>query len=138
MQRRSLNSAGVRLFKLDYSRVLRMLKEYAQRCINNGAETVILVGSLAKGNYTAFSDADVIIIVSESRERPIDRAARYIDPTLPIDVEPRVYTREEIIRLAEDRAKLVEELVEHGVILAGSKQIIMEIRKTYQGGGRHA
>ena len=42
--------------------ILKALKAYAKRALEKNVKAVILIGSLAKGNYTAFSDADVVII----------------------------------------------------------------------------
>ncbi len=57
-----MSFVGIRLFKLDYKRVMTKLEEYARKALMKGARTVILVGSLARGDYTAFSDADVVIV----------------------------------------------------------------------------
>jgi len=128
MQRKSSSSAGVKLFKLDYSRVIGMLKKYAEECINKkGAELVILIGSLARGDYTAFSDADIVIVVPKSDKRPVDRIKDFIDPYLPIDIEPRVYTEEELKRMAAKGAKIVREILKHGILLAGSQSLLNKL-----------
>lgn len=72
---RSWSTAGARFFKMDYERVLKRLVEYAEKTVARGAKAVILVGSLARGDYTAFSDADIIIISDEVSENPIKRAS---------------------------------------------------------------
>jgi predicted nucleotidyltransferase len=60
------------------------------------AVAVILIGSLNRGDYTAFSDADIVIVVrNDYPEKFLDRVTDFTDPTLPIDVEPRVYTENE-------------------------------------------
>ncbi|MEM3740693.1 MAG: nucleotidyltransferase domain-containing protein, partial [Candidatus Korarchaeum sp.] len=56
---------------MEYEGVLKRLVDYAERAVARGAKAVILVGSLARGDYTAFSDADIIIISDEVPENPI-------------------------------------------------------------------
>jgi len=103
---------------------MRELREYAQKALLKGARAVILIGSLARGDYTAFSDADVVIIVDEAPDRPQDRVLDFLDPTLTLDVEPRVYTAEEFLRMAREGGRLVKEIVEHGKLLAGDGGLI--------------
>jgi len=122
----------VRVFKIDYNKVLKELKNYANEKIKEGALAIILIGSLARGDYTAFSDADLVIIVENDKRRPIDRLIGYIDPTLSIDVEPRVYTYNEMIKMAYRKDKLIKEIIEYGILLAGDRSIIDELRKYYE------
>ena len=61
----SSSSAGLRVFRLEYELVTRKLREYAERAVERGALAVVLVGSLARGDYTAFSDADVVVVVRD-------------------------------------------------------------------------
>lgn len=135
MQRRSSSSAGVKFHKLDYERVLEVLRRYAENLVSEGrARAVILVGSLAHGDYTAYSDADVIVVVDRAAERPIDRLAEYIDPTLPIDIKPRVYTRSEILRMAREGRRIVDEVLRYGKLLAGDRSVVEKLRRAYRGG----
>jgi len=97
---------------------------------------VVLIGSLARGDYTAYSDADVVIIIRESRLNPVDRIVEYLDPTLPIDLEPRVYTVEEIIRMAVERRRIVKEIIEYGRILGGDERIIDDLKRIHRGDQR--
>jgi len=108
-----------KLFKLDVEKVLAELREYALRAVERGALAVVLIGSLARGDYTAFSDADVVVIVAEDKRRPVDRVADFLDPTLSVDVEPRVYTVEELRAMAARGSRIVEE-IRRGVVLAGA------------------
>ena len=129
MRRRSWSSAGVRFFELDYERVIRELREYAEGAVAREARAVILIGSLARGDYTAFSDADVLIISDRVPERPVDRIAEFLDPTLPIDLEPRVYTSEEFLRMAREGRRVVREAVEYGILLAGDEEVLREAKE---------
>lgn len=132
MQKKSLNTAKVKFFKLDYNEVMKRLKQYAEKAIEKGAKSVILIGSLARGDYTAFSDADVVIISDNVPKNPIERLKDFIDPTLPIDVEPRVYTTEEFIKMAGERKRIIMEVVSYGKVLAGDKKIIDLVKEIMQ------
>ena len=138
MRRKSWDSVGIRLFKLDYEKVMEELTEYAREALRKGARAVFLVGSLARGDYTAFSDADVIVIMDEAAERPMDRIKAFIDPGLSIDVEPRVYTVREIMEMAREGRRLVRELVSYGKLLAGDGRLMEEVRKALMESGAGA
>lgn len=129
MQRRSWSSAKVRFFKLNYGEVMESLKRYAERALEKGARAVILIGSLARGDYTAFSDADVLVVSDSAPENPIERLRGYIDPSTPIDVEPRVYRSEELIDMALRGSRLAIEVVEHGKLLAGDGGVVVEVEE---------
>ena len=129
MPRKSWNSARIRFFKLDYERVMRALKGYAENALLKGARAVILVGSLARGDYTAFSDADIIIIMEKAHKNPVKRLKDFIDPTLPIDVEPRVYTIHELLKMAREGRRIIREMLTYGKLLAGDKTIIKSLKE---------
>ncbi|RLE72836.1 MAG: nucleotidyltransferase domain-containing protein [Thermoprotei archaeon] len=132
MRRKSSNFVEVKFFKLDYEKVLEELRKYSQKVLDKGARVVILIGSLAKGDYTAFSDADIVIISDKVPERPMDRIKDFIDQTLSIDVEPRVYTTDEFLKMARDRRRIVKEVLKYGKILAGDETFLEKIRKIYE------
>jgi len=111
---------------------MEKLREYAERAVAKGAKAVILIGSLARGDYTAYSDADVVIVADNVPKRPIDRLAEFIDPTLPIDLEPRVYTTREIIKMAEEGRWIVKEIISYGKVLAGDKELIDVLRAKFR------
>jgi len=124
MQRKLSNTVEVKLFKLDYNKVMEKLREYGGKAVAKGAKTVVLIGSLARGDYTAFSDADILIISDNVPERPIDRLKEFIDPTLPIDLDVRVYTSKEFLKMAEKGMRIVKEVVKYGIVIAGDHTII--------------
>ena len=119
----------IKLFRIDYDRVIEKLKEFAKRKINenNNILAIILVGSLARGDYTAFSDADLVVVVKEDDRRFLDRITEFIDPTLGIDVDPMVYTLSEIKEMSKRNNRLTREIKEYGILLAGDKRILEEI-----------
>jgi len=129
MQRKLWNTAEVKFFKLNYKEVMKKLKEYSEKAVAKGVKAVILIGSLAKGDYTAFSDADILIILDETSKNPIDRIKEFIDPSLPIEIEPRVYTTNELLKMAKEKRRIIEEIINYGKLLAGDKKIIKAIKK---------
>lgn len=131
MQRRLLNTAEVKFFKLDYEKVMKELKEYSKKIIAKGAKTIILIGSLAKGNYTAFSDADILIISDKVPKNPIERIKDFIDPTLSIDIQPRIYTTEEFLKMAKNKRRIIKEVLENGKLLMGNYEIITTAKNIY-------
>ncbi len=126
------SSVGVRVFKLDYEFVLREVKRYAEEIVEKGlAELVILFGSLAKGTYSPFSDIDLLIVVKDAPRNPLERITRYINPKLPLDVEPRVFTLNEFFNLIDNKRLFGKEVLFRGILLAGSQELLDEARKKY-------
>jgi predicted nucleotidyltransferase len=119
-----LSFAGLKIFKLNYELVFKKLREYAERIVKeNRALVVFLIGSLARGDYTAFSDADIVIIVHDNYPKKLpERIVDFMDSTLPLDIEPRVYTVSEFRKLVDSNARIVREIIEYGVLLAGNEK----------------
>ncbi|MEO0158547.1 MAG: nucleotidyltransferase domain-containing protein [candidate division WOR-3 bacterium] len=115
------------MFKLDYDAVMGKVRDYARKLVDGGlAELVVLIGSLAKGTYTPFSDIDLVIVVRESAEKPVDRIPRYIDPSLPLDVEPLVFTVDEFIQTLRTKPLFRAEVTENGLFLAGDRSMLQK------------
>ena len=62
------------------------------------ADEVILFGSLAEDKATAFSDADILIVVKDSAKRFIDRSVDFAPyfQNIGVEVDLFVYTKKEI------------------------------------------
>jgi len=59
------------------------LKNYAKDALRKGAKLIIPYGPLARGDYTATSDADILIISDRFKDiRIIDRMLDFLDPSL--------------------------------------------------------
>ncbi|MGC9149472.1 MAG: nucleotidyltransferase domain-containing protein [Sulfolobales archaeon] len=119
----------VKVFKLDYEEILGRLREYAKRKLSDNVFAILLIGSLARGDYTAFSDADIVVIVKSDVRRFIDRIPEYIDTDLGIDIDPRVYTLDEILKICRERRKLIKEIIDYGILLAGDQRILDRLRE---------
>ena len=101
IQKESYNS--VKVFWLNKDLLIKKLKKYINIITKKRREIekIILFGSFAENNFTAFSDIDLIFIVSESKERFIDRASIYMNffRDINLELEIFVYTKEELKNL---------------------------------------
>ena len=94
---------SVKFIRLDKARADGALQRYADRLAEDPAVlAVILFGSLARGDATGTSDADVVIVLRDSPEPFHSRLPLYLFPGigLPMDVFP--YTLPEAIRSAQE------------------------------------
>ncbi len=109
--------SGVRFLRLDYDRVLAELRRYAEADLAARPEVreVALIGSLARGDWSARSDADLVVMVDRHDEPVIPfRSADYLPGrgvSIPVDVF--VYTPEE----AAEWGPRYREDVERGIVL---------------------
>lgn len=114
MQKRSSNS--VKNIYKNRKYILKDLKERAKEIKEQkNVEEVILFGSMARGDYGLYSDADILLILEESgKKRYFDRIPEFIDYFLkaPIDVDLFPYTREEIKRMKDSNPFIKRALAE--------------------------
>lgn len=77
---------------------MRRLRQYATAELGARPEVreAILIGSLARGDWSASSDADVVVLVDRATGAPAARGVEYL-PSRPlgIGVDVLVYTPEE-------------------------------------------
>jgi predicted nucleotidyltransferase len=96
------------------------VRRITRKLVEWGATRVILFGSVARGDYTASSDID-LLIVKETPERIPQRIADALDRCSeadpPLPVEPLVYTPAEFDRLVADENPLVQAALVHGRVL---------------------
>ena len=117
MRRRSSSSAGA--VYLDRERRVEELRLAASRAAARlpALRRVILFGSLVAGIPTPRSDADLLVVVSESDHREprarMPEVLRALMP-LPCPVDLFVLTSEELDRHTRERHPLVREALEHG------------------------
>ena len=99
-------------------------KEIVRRLVDEfHPETIYLFGSHAWGKPTADSDMDLLVIVSRSRQKPIQRAVRAQHSLrgvkAPVDV--LVKTRKEFERYVSVKASLEAQISREGKLLYGRK-----------------
>lgn len=101
MQERSWNSVEVRF--IDYNQVLADIRRAVAEAKAQRPEIVkvYLFGSLVQGNWTAASDADLIVVVRREFVDILTRADYHISvKAIPTDTV--VYSESEFNRLARD------------------------------------
>jgi predicted nucleotidyltransferase len=99
-----------------------LLREIAAKLASEfEPEQIVLFGSHAWGEPGEDSDLDLLVIVSDSQERPARRARRAYHclrgVKAPLDVLVR--TRGEVERHRNVRASLVSRALEDGIVLYG-------------------
>jgi predicted nucleotidyltransferase len=120
---RSSNSAGARF--LDRDEVLRSLRRISEQLLRDQPEAqgVALFGSLARGDYSLRSDADILVCL---RSAPEEKVANRIPPLLapfleapvPVDILP--LTAREICQRLADPSPFWSRLWREAILLAGT------------------
>jgi len=99
-----------------------ILKDITSRLIKEfSPEKIILFGSHAWGTPTEDSDLDMMVVVSESAERPTIRAQRAYRCLRGIKVSKDIIvkTRKEINKFINVKASLESEIMERGKVIYG-------------------
>lgn len=102
-----------------------LLEEMTRRLVAEfQPEQIILFGSHAWGTPHEDSDVDLLVIVSHSDEKPIQRAVRaqHCMDRLPIPADILVKTRAEIERYRHVRASLEHKMLAKGRVLYGRSE----------------
>jgi len=81
-------------------------------------EAIVLFGSRARGDWTPWSDYD-ILIVAQFNERYLDRIARILEllSDIPLEIEPHPYTLEESIHMLLKGNPTLVDAMEEGIVL---------------------
>lgn len=108
----------VRVFRINSEEIIAKLKEWAKGFSKNkNVVAVVLFGSLAKGEATPASDADILILLKESKLRFDERIPQFIPTGVGISVEVFPYTLEEFRSLLDNKSPLAEEVSKNGIVL---------------------
>lgn len=101
MRERSWNSAEVRF--IDYDQTIHNLQEAVAeaKAAHPDIVKVLLFGSLVQGNWTAASDADLIVVVRQELSGFSSRSPYHIFAQ-GIPTDSLVYSESEFERLAKD------------------------------------
>lgn len=115
--RRYLGSLEIRW--VDREELLKSLKEKVSELKEKRPDVlkVVLFGSFAKGNYTPESDIDFLVVVRKSNKPFLKRRDDFSPffENLPFDVNPVVYTEDEIANM--DRDDFLKEVFEKAIEL---------------------
>jgi predicted nucleotidyltransferase len=96
------------------------LKSYIEKLLSSDKKekikSIVLHGSMARGNHSYSSDIDLLIIVSEESKKLSERIYEYSEYSNGW-VEPLVYTDEEIIKMFNDFNPLILYALKDGIII---------------------
>ena len=98
---RETSSPSVRLFWLDIPGVMRRLRRAARRLAQTHPEIeeIWLFGSLARGEATPASDADIVLVLSHSSRPFLERPPDYALEDCGVATDILAYTRAEMERM---------------------------------------
>ena len=96
-----ISSPSVRVFWLDQNQVRSCLQQAVQRMVENHPEVeeVWLFGSLARGDAVPGSDADLMVLISESHLPFLERPLYYQLDFCGVGTDVLVYSRAELNRM---------------------------------------
>lgn len=80
-------------------------------------EEVWLFGSLARGEAVPGSDADLLIVLSDSPASFLDRAVRYLPEFCGVGVDILAYTRAELTAMCESGQDVLTQVKAEGICL---------------------
>ncbi|MDI6871377.1 MAG: nucleotidyltransferase domain-containing protein [Bacillota bacterium] len=102
---------------------MRRLEGWAAALVKDkGALAVILFGSLARGDQTAASDADVVVILAESSLPFRERIPPLLPSGLGVGVDLFPYTLEEARAAWRDGSGVLPVALKEGLFLAGDRE----------------
>lgn len=86
-----------KFWRLDREKALERIKIWVNTLSNNpNVVCVVLFGSLARGDATASSDADLLVILRNSEKRFDERIPDFLPSGIGIGVDVFPYTKEEV------------------------------------------
>lgn len=103
---------------------LNLRKQIISRLVDEfHPETIYLFGSHAWGKPTSGSDMDLLVIVGNSRQKPIQRAVRAQRSLrgVKVAIDVLVKTRREFERYTSVKASLEAQIAREGKLLYGRK-----------------
>ena len=110
----------VRVWKMDRDAILAQVKRWARDLLHHReeVEAVVLFGSMARGDATAHSDVDLLIVLKQSH-LPFHERYRCIPyPPIPVPVELFPYTAEEVETMLREGWGMAPPAARDGMVLA--------------------
>ena len=80
---------------------------------------IACVGSAGRGDWGVGSDLDLVVIVREAPDDPVERLRRYEPSSLPVPADVFIYTQAEWAKLLTDRPLLRRRWKAEWLTLAG-------------------
>ena len=104
----------MKIFYPEYSRreVIEKIKEAMPKLREKlPVVRVVLFGSYAKGNFTAFSDIDLLVVYEDP---PLEDAYKIVRKTIDLKrLEPHVYSLSEYEKVKD----VVDKMTENGIVI---------------------
>lgn len=104
-------------------RLLELGKRLADRLpATLDVQCVVVVGSVARGDFNVWSDVDVLVVAASLPDRPQDRLSA-LGAAAPTGVSPIGWTPAELRRELARGNPLAREAVTDGVVLRGAERL---------------
>ncbi|KPL20330.1 MAG: hypothetical protein AMJ75_11925 [Phycisphaerae bacterium SM1_79] len=116
---REKSSNSVKVVFADKNKVLRQLKDYVRKLEQTSPEVerVGLFGSYATDTFGPASDVDLLVILSKSPKRFLDRIPDYLPDNLSVSCDVFPYTHDEIEKMKEENTLWIRRLLKEAVWL---------------------
>ncbi len=115
---------NVKFFRLDKQRVERNIRAYARRLAEDPSVlAVVLFGSLARGEATAMSDADVLILLRDSPRPFHERIPDFLRSGVGISLDVFPYTLSEATQALREGWGVVAIALREGVWLVDKGRV---------------
>lgn len=123
---------SVRVWRIDREAILARLTRWASELAqDDNVLAVVLFGSLARGDHTGASDADVLILLGHSSCRFDERIPSFLPTGIGIGVDVFPYTLEEAARAVEERWGVVEVALREGLPLFERREKLGWLRSLF-------
>jgi len=125
---------SVRVWRIDREAILARLLSWAHRLgEDENVLAVVLFGSLARGDQTPASDADVLIILQDSASPFEDRIPHFIPTGVGLGVDVFPYTLAETERSLREGWGIAKVALAEGVVLFERGKVLRRLRAQASG-----
>ncbi|MDQ2728254.1 MAG: nucleotidyltransferase domain-containing protein [Actinomycetota bacterium] len=99
--------------------LLSLAAAFAGRLDDLGVHTVVVFGSVARGDFNAWSDVDVLVVADALPRRWLDRLARLVDRASP-GISALAWSPAEMAREVARGNPIAVEVMTLGVVVRGT------------------
>ena len=125
-----LSSSSLKEGLLGY-KYFEALKEFTERAKALKPEAIILFGSLAKGDFHEFSDADVCLILPKDKVDFSEGQDLVMKHNTEGIVEVLVYGKEQFLKVLREANPLALEVAWDGIFLDGNEGYLKAIEEAF-------
>jgi len=113
---------SVRIFKLDNEKIIKKLKKWVKKFSSDkNVLAVVLFGSLSRNEATPASDADILILLRDSKERFDNRIPEFLPNRIGFCVDVFPYTIEEFKNSLKENWGIGKAILNEGIVLYSFK-----------------